>query len=77
MRIPGVGRKTAERLLVEMRDRLEKLASVGEVARSDAGAGAGAAKAEAFSALVALGYKPAEVNRLLEAADGGDARRRT
>ncbi len=72
VRIPGVGRKTAERLLIEMRDRLQNLAAVGEVARSDAGAGAGAAHAEAFSALVTLGYKPAEVNRLLKAADGGD-----
>ena len=35
-RIPGVGRKTAERLLIEMRDRLQNLAAVGEVARPDA-----------------------------------------
>ena len=70
VRIPGVGRKTAERLLIEMRDRLQNLAAVGEMARPDAGPGA--AHAEAFSALVTLGYKPAEVNRLLKAADGGD-----
>ena len=69
-RIPGVGRKTAERLLIEMRDRLQSLAVVGEVARADDGQSA--AHAEAFTALVSLGYKPAEVARLLKASDGGD-----
>ena len=69
-RIPGVGRKTAERLLIEMRDRLQSLAVVGEVARADDGQTA--AHAEAFTALVSLGYKPAEVARLLKASDGGD-----
>jgi Holliday junction DNA helicase RuvA len=71
VRIPGIGRKTAERLLIDMRDRLQSLATVGEVARS-ADTGQGAAHSEAFSALVSLGYKPAEVTRLLKAADGGD-----
>jgi holliday junction DNA helicase RuvA len=70
VRIPGVGRKTAERLLIEMRDRLQSLAIIGEVARSDSAQSA--AHSEAFSALVSLGYKPAEVARLLKAADGGD-----
>lgn len=71
VRIPGVGRKTAERLIIEMRDRIKHL---GETAGSlpvtgrppDASAGA---QAEAFSALVALGYKPAEVTRLLRSVD--------
>ncbi|HZF25593.1 MAG TPA: Holliday junction branch migration protein RuvA [Steroidobacteraceae bacterium] len=70
VRIPGVGRKTAERLLIEMRDRLQSLATVGEVARAQSGQSA--AHGEAFSALVSLGYKPLEVARLLKAADGGD-----
>ncbi|HEY4645104.1 MAG TPA: Holliday junction branch migration protein RuvA [Steroidobacteraceae bacterium] len=70
VRIPGIGRKTAERLLIEMRDRVGNLAGVGEQAQVP-GAG-GSAHAEAFGALVALGYKPAEVTRLLKAADGSD-----
>jgi Holliday junction DNA helicase RuvA len=70
VRIPGIGRKTAERLLIEMRDRVGNLAATGEHAR--AAGGTGSAQAEAFSALVALGYKPAEVGRLLKAADGSD-----
>jgi len=66
-RIPGVGRKTAERLLIEMRDRLRTLSTVGETAPLG---GVGGAQGEAFSALVALGYKPAEVTRLLKSAEG-------
>lgn len=72
VRIPGVGRKTAERLLIEMRDRIKNF---GVTAGVGAGAGAGivetpaGAQAEAFSALIALGYKPAEVTRLLKSVD--------
>jgi holliday junction DNA helicase RuvA len=66
-RIPGVGRKIAERLIVEMRDRLE----VYGAAPADGGIGAGAlapgAEGEAYSALVSLGYKPVEATRLLKA----------
>jgi Holliday junction DNA helicase RuvA len=71
-RIPGIGRKTAERLIIEMRDRLEALAT-GRSFEIRGPAGAGTAtpspQAEAFSALVALGYKPAEVTRLLQKVD--------
>lgn len=67
VRIPGIGRKTAERLLIEMRDRVANLARPGELAPFAAGGGP---QAEAFSALVALGYKPGEVQRLLKAAAG-------
>jgi len=63
-RIPGVGRKTAERLIVEMRDRLCALDDAAGAAASAAG-GQGA-EAEAYSALVALGYRPQEVTRLLK-----------
>ena len=69
-RIPGIGRKTAERVIIEMRDSVQKFAVP---AAGQAGAlGAGAAltpQSEAFSALIALGYKPPEVTRLLKAAD--------
>ena len=66
-KIPGVGRKTAERLLVEMRDRLqEPLAPAVE-----GSAPPGSAQAEALNALLALGYKPAEATRLIGAAGDG------
>ncbi len=64
-RIPGIGRKTAERLIVEMRDRLESSTT------PMAGAGPAAparASDEARDALVALGYKPAEAQRLVKSA---------
>lgn len=70
-RIPGVGRKTAERLIVEMRDRLGSIDSA--AAASVVGAPVHGAEAEAYSALVALGYRPQEATRLLQGAgaDGG------
>jgi Holliday junction DNA helicase RuvA len=69
VRLPGIGKKTAERLLVEMKDPLAKL-NFG-VAGSSTTMSGGAA-GEAFSALQALGYKDAEIRRLLKGikADG-------
>jgi holliday junction DNA helicase RuvA len=68
-RVPGIGRKTAERLVVEMRDRL---GPTSESAAAATAAGPGLnPEAEAFGALVALGYRPAEATRLLKAAGPG------
>jgi Holliday junction DNA helicase RuvA len=67
-RVPGVGRKTAERLIVEMRDRL---AGPTPAAGGTAIAAGTSAESEAFGALVALGYRPAEAARLLKAAGPG------
>ena len=69
-RVPGIGRKTAERLLVEMRDRLD-----GMVVAVPSGASGDAtvtsAESEAFGALIALGYKPQEATRLLKSVGEG------
>jgi len=67
-RVPGIGRKTAERLVVEMKDRLGSPESAAASAASVPGA---SPEAEAFGALVALGYRPAEATRLLKAAGSG------
>lgn len=67
VRIPGVGRKTAERLIVEMRDRLDQAEAQLPGALGGAPAAAGP-EAEAFSALLALGYKPPEATRMLKSA---------
>ena len=67
-RVPGIGRKTAERLIVELRDRL--VAPQLSTAAAAEGAGANPAT-EAYDALVALGYRPAEAARLLKAAGPG------
>jgi holliday junction DNA helicase RuvA len=67
-RVPGIGRKTAERLVVELRDRIGAAnGSGGELP----GASPASAEAEAFGALVALGYRPAEATRLLKVAGPG------
>ena len=65
-RIPGVGKKTAERLVIELRDRLPKAAcdsvtptliTVSETSASD----------EAVNALLALGYKPVQASQMIAA----------
>jgi holliday junction DNA helicase RuvA len=66
-RVPGIGRKTAERLLVEMRDRIR---AMGQLPTPGQPAGeSGDARAEAYAALVALGYRPAEAARLLKSVE--------
>jgi Holliday junction DNA helicase RuvA len=60
-RLPGIGKKTAERLVVEMRDRLDQF----QEGLVD-GATAGSPREEALSALIALGYKPPEATRMLQ-----------
>jgi holliday junction DNA helicase RuvA len=68
-RIPGIGRKTAERVIIEMRDSVQKLSAPTLREGGPAGLAAASPQGEAFAALVALGYKPPEVTRLLKAAD--------
>jgi len=73
-RIPGIGKKTAERMVVELRDRVDGLAAA-LPGRSGATAPPKDAQAEAIVALQQLGYKPAEAARLAgkAAAEGDDA----
>lgn len=70
-RIPGIGKKTAERMVVELRDRA---ATLGSGAVSGAVALPGDPVSEAITALQALGYKPAEAERMAKkaASDGDD-----
>ena len=73
--LPGVGRKTAERLLVEMRDNagawLDELSpeSAAQAETGKAGAHGNDQRAEAEQALVALGYKLTEAAKLMAAVD--------
>jgi Holliday junction DNA helicase RuvA len=70
-RLPGVGKKTAERLIVEMRDRLKEVSGAMGLKPvvSEAAALAGA-KDEAIEALISLGYKPAEADKMIRGMDG-------
>ena len=71
--LPGVGKKTAERLLVEMRDKLKDwfgpLDAGGEVLPGGGAAPVADKVADAESALVALGYKPQEASKAVAAAN--------
>ena len=64
-KLPGVGKKTAERLIVEMRDRLDGLPKKSVMLNSDNLRLANDPVNEAVSGLIGLGYKPSEANRLV------------
>lgn len=61
-RVPGIGKKTAMRLVVEMKDRLEK--DFSDVAM-EPGMSAKDDRQDAIAALVSLGYKQTEANRVV------------
>jgi Holliday junction DNA helicase RuvA len=66
VKVPGIGKKTADRLIIEMRDRIDapSAQSATTEVRVDAGA-----KSEAVDALISLGYKPREVQKLIGELD--------
>ncbi len=67
-RVPGIGKKTAQRLVVEMKDRLEK--EFGDVAlEASTGETNSSNSRDAIDALVALGYKNAEAGRVVKSLD--------
>ena len=68
--LPGLGKKTSERLIVEMRDRVSDF--VGEETDGAGSALARDCAADAISGLVALGYKAQEASKYVHAIDAGD-----
>ena len=71
-RVPGIGRKTAERLLVEMRDKVDQLLSATGTVSQSAPQAAGQTPdpaTDAITALIALGYKPADATRHIRSLD--------
>ena len=71
-RVPGIGRKTAERLLVEMRDKVDQLLSAsGElsVKTPQASTHAPDPATDAITALIALGYKPVDATKQIRSLD--------
>ena len=73
VRLPGIGKKTAERLIIEMRDRLEDIGTdFPNVASTTASSHSTDPVAEAVSALIALGLKPQEASRRVSAIECND-----
>ncbi|ARU87820.1 Holliday junction branch migration protein RuvA [Pseudomonas sp. M30-35] len=73
VKIPGVGKKTAERLLVELKDRFkawETQPGMTSLVVPTVGVGVPSAENDAVSALVSLGYKPQEASRAVSAIKG-------
>lgn len=68
--VPGIGKRTAERIVVELRD---KVAGALEVESAVVAAEEGDARALARDGLVNLGYQPLEAEQLLEGLEGDDA----
>ena len=71
VKVPGIGKKTAERLIVEMRDKMRDWLPVdSRFALQEEGpaAGANSAHQEAESALISLGYKPVQASKSVAAA---------
>lgn len=66
VRVPGIGKKTAERLLVELQDKVEVLDIGGLPQGTRPKTNDQNARSQAEEALAALGYKPAEASRLLD-----------
>lgn len=64
VRLPGVGKKTAERLVIEMRDRLPN--SVDSPLPSVIQPSSNNPKQEAISALCSLGYKPLDAGKMVQ-----------
>jgi len=67
-KLPGIGKKTAERLVVEMRDRIS-LSGAESTAAPAVSRGPSLPADDAFDALVSLGYKPREASRMIAAVD--------
>jgi Holliday junction DNA helicase RuvA len=68
VKVPGIGRKTAERLVLEMRGRLDDLLQGTAAAQGEAAAPA-SLRGDAIAALQALGYKPADATRAVKAVE--------
>lgn len=66
-KLPGVGRKTAERLIMDMRDKVDASAQVISINKiSVAGQGIDGSRQDAYNALTSLGYKPVEARKMID-----------
>jgi Holliday junction DNA helicase RuvA len=71
--VPGIGKRTAERIIVELREKVAGELEDREESAPVATAAAGGPRSEARDGLLGLGYTPAEAERLLDRVDGDSA----
>lgn len=71
VKLPGVGKKTAERLVIEMRDRLSDIDAGVSLGNMTTVAQPGIVE-EAESALIALGYKPQDAAKMVSRAESSE-----
>ena len=71
VRLPGVGKKTAERLVIEMRDRVDDIDTTANE-NTDVSIKRPDIQQEAESALIALGYKPQDAAKMISRVDSGE-----
>lgn len=69
--LPGVGKKTAERLIIEMRDKIAHWQDQASAPITIASGSRNSIVQDAISALIALGYKPTEASRVVSKVDDG------
>ena len=69
-RLPGVGKKTAERLIIEMRDRLPEPDTQSDSSNNRLTLSIRNLEEEAVAALMALGYKPAQASKMVSSSSG-------
>ncbi len=71
VRLPGIGKKTAERLIIEMRDRIQKIETAGTLSETNA-LSANHAISDAIYALSSLGYNQKEASKMVDKVDHTD-----
>jgi Holliday junction DNA helicase RuvA len=69
VKLPGIGKKTAERLIIELRDRLELTTGTVSATATVPPSPAANPVEDAVSALVGLGYKPQEASRMVRSLE--------
>ena len=72
VKLPGIGKKTAERLIIELRDRLEASSTPAAMVSGRPGATVSNPVEDAVSALVGLGYKPQEASQMVRVIDSSN-----